>query len=376
MEFSYSDEQRAIQELARQIIGDLSTAERLLELRRDPNAIDRELWKQLSEANLLGIALPEELGGTGFGILELCILLEEQGRTLAPLPLLPTLVYGALPISEFGSEEQRKRFLPGVASGDVILSAALGELGSSEPRRPRTVATPDDQGWKLEGEKISVPYAHLAERILVPAQTGGGAVGVFLLSPEVAGVELERQETTNHEPQFILRLRGARVPSEDVLGSPEGGEPILDWLIQRALVALCATQVGVTEAALHQTAEYTRTRKQFGRPIGSFQGVSMRAADAYIDIQAMRSTLWQAAWRLSEGMRADREVLAAKWWAAMGGHRVVHTVLHLHGGTGADVEYPIHRYFLWAKQIELTLGGGGRQLANLGALLAREGAES
>jgi alkylation response protein AidB-like acyl-CoA dehydrogenase len=154
-----------------------------------------------------------------------------------------------------------------------------------------------------------------------------------------------------------------------VLADPARGAEIVEWIMDRALVGLCAIQLGVAEEALRRTAEYTRTRKQFGRPIASFQGVALRAADAYIDLEAMRSTLLQAAWRVAEDLPARPEVAAAKWWACRGGQRVVHTAQHLHGGIGADIDYPIHRFFLWSKQLDVTLGGATRQLARLGAML-------
>src|SRR5207249_2215921 len=149
----------------------------------------------------------------------------------------------------------------------------------------------------------------------------------------------------------------------------DGGPAAVEWLRDRALTAIAAIQVGVAAEAMRMAAAYTSERKQFGRPLATFQGVALRAADAYIDVQAMQATLWQAAWRLNAGLDASREVAVAKWWAAEGGHRVVHAAQHLHGGMGADIDYPIHRYFLWGKQLEVMLGGGSQQLARLGALL-------
>ena len=150
------------------------------------------------------------------------------------------------------------------------------------------------------------------------------------------------------------------------------GEDILDWLEQRANVGHCALQVGVTEAAMRRTAEYISERKQFGVPLGSFQALAMRMADSYIDVEAIRTTYWLAMWRLSEGLDARAEVRAAKWWACDAAHRVVCTAQHLHGGMGADVEYPIHRFFLMAKQISYSLGNASNQLEKLGKLLAED----
>jgi len=368
MDFSLSDEQRAIQELARRIFQDQVTHKRLLEIEAGSELIDRELWRHLATADVLGAALPERFGGSNLGLFELCLVLEEAGRRVAPVPLLPVLVLAALPIAAFGSDEQQTHYLPRLVAGETLLTAALVEAASSDPARPRTTAQRDGSKWRLDGEKLCVPIGQLAERILVPARIGDG-VGVFLLDPGAPGVRCEAQRATNREPQARLTLSGALVADADMVGDPERGAAIVRWIEERAALGLCALQLGIAEQAVRLTAEYTSSRKQFGRPIGSFQGVALRAADAYVDVEAMRSAFWEAAWRLTEGLPATGEIAAAKWWACTAGHRVVHTAQHLHGGIGADVEYPIHRYFLWAKQVELTLGGASRQLAGLGAQL-------
>lgn len=175
---------------------------------------------------------------------------------------------------------------------------------------------------------------------------------------------LERQEMTNREVDFLVTLDGARGDRLD------GGSDALAWLVRRATVGLCAMQVGVTERALRMTAEYTSAREQFGRPLSAFQAVSQRAADAYVDVEAIRLTTLAAAWRLAQAMGADESIAVAKFWAAEAGQRVVHAAQHLHGGVGVDVSYPLHRSFLWAKQLELSLGGGTEQLLRLGTMIA------
>ena len=370
MDFSLSEEQEAIRDLAARIFEDQATVERVKEVEGGADRFDRVLWSELAKANLLGIALPEDVGGSGFGIIELCLLLEQQGRRVAPVPLLPTLVLGALSIAAHGTDEQRAAWLPDVVAGEVVLTAALAEPGAVDPTRPRATATRDGTGWRLDGTKLSVPAAHIAARVLVPAQTDGG-VELFLVDPAGPGVEQQRLETTDREVQCHLVLSGA--PGE-LLGSPgdgeRTGERTVGRLLDRALVGLCALQVGVAEEALRITAAYTSTRHQFGKPLSTFQGVALKAGDAYIDTEAMRATMWQAAWRLAEGLDATTEVMVAKWWAAEGGQRVVHITQHLHGGIGADIDYPVHRYFLWGKQIEVTLGGATQQLARLGGAIA------
>jgi alkylation response protein AidB-like acyl-CoA dehydrogenase len=372
VDFLFSDEQEAVRGLAAQIFADHATHERIKELEASGEWYDRALWSELARANLTALALPEEAGGGGCSLFEACLVLEEMGRALAPVPLLPTLLLGGLPVAEFGRTAQRERWLGCVTQGEGVLTAALHEEGAADAAQPRVRATRDGDGWRLDGEKICVPAARLAEVILVPARTGEDAVGVFLLEPDTAGVELERQVTTNREPQSRLLLSGARVAGDALLGAPNGGAAIVDWIVERATVGLCAVQLGVAEEALRRTAEYAVQRKQFGRPIASFQGVHLRAADAFIDVDAMRATLWLAAWRLAEGLPAAVEVASAKWWACLGGQRVVHAAQHLHGGIGSDVDYPIHRFMLWSKQLEVTLGGAHQQLAKLGRLLVSE----
>jgi alkylation response protein AidB-like acyl-CoA dehydrogenase len=376
MNFSLSEEQEAIRELARQIFGDSCKHATLAGLERDASGdgIHHALWGALAEANLLGVAIGEADGGSGFGFSALCVLLEEAGRAVAPIPLVPTLAVAAAAIGRFGSAAQRERWLPGVVAGKIMLSAALQETGPFEPSHPQTRARARGEGWVLEGEKVCVPCAPQAARILVPAATDEGRVGVFLVDPKAPGVGLEAGIANNHERQFQLTLSGAEISPEDCLGDPDSDEEIIPWVVDRAQTALAALQFGVCQAALAQTAEYTTDRKQFGRPIGTFQAVTMRIADAFIDLECMKSTLWQAAWRLEEGLPAAADSATAKWWACRGGSRVAHTAMHLHGGIGADIDYPIHRYLLWAQQIGLTLGGAGEQLARIGGAYADNGA--
>ncbi len=376
MDFSFTEEQEAVRDLAREIFSDHADPERIRACEASVEGIDRELWDALAKANLLGLAVSEAHGGSGMGLSEAALLLTEQGRSVAQAPLLAHIVMAGMPIAEFGSDAQRERYLPRMATGEVILTAALNEYAAVDPARPGVRAKPDGDDWLLEGEKICVPVGHLSERILVPARTGDDTIGVFLLDPSAEGVTIERQEVTNHEAQVQLVLAGARIDGGDVLGDPRDGEAIVRCIEERTAIGLCAIQLGVAEEALRRTAEYTGIRKQFGKALGSFQAVSLRAADAYIDLEAMRATLWQALWRLDEGLPAGIEVGVAKWWACRGGQRVVHTAQHLHGGIGADIDYPIHRFFLWAKQLDLSLGGASAELAKLGALVSRASADA
>jgi len=375
MDFGFSDEQLAVSEAATGLFSGLVDPERIGTIEKSDDRIDRALWQALADADLLGLAVPESEGGAGQGLMELCLLLEAQGNAVAPVPLWATLVLGALPIAHFGSDEQRSRWLPGVVSGDVILTAALTGTAASPTCSPGVRATAAGGGWVLEGTELAVPQAHLAARIVVPARATAGGVLLALVDPQAAGVSLERTVTTNREVHPHLHLAGVTVGAQDILVGPDMGRATLDFLVVAATIALCALQVGVCEAALTQTAAYLNGRHQFGRPLSTFQGAMLRAADAAIDIEAMRVTWQNAAWRFDTGRDAADAARVAKWQAAERGQRTVHATQHLHGGVGADITYPIHRYFLWGKQIELLLGGPSAQLARLGAEIAEQALE-
>ena len=372
MDFALTDEQVAIRDLAAQILTDQLPPERLREIEEtDDDWFARDVWAELAKADLLGLCLPEAHGGGGYGDVELALLLEQAGRATAPLPLHATLALGALPVARFGTEAQQADLLPRVIEGSLVLTAALSEGGVGlPPEVPTTTAERDGDGWRLTGTKHLVSAAHLAGRILVPARTGEGTSTVFLVDPDQTSITSTRNRSMNHEPLSTLTFEGACVAGDAVLGDVDGGAEVVAWITERAIVGLCALQAGVCEAALRLTATYTSERKQFDTPIATFQAVAHRAADAYIDTEAIRLTTHQAAWSLGEGLPAAEEVAIAKFWAAEGAERVVHAAQHLHGGIGVDLDYPVHRTFRWAKHLEMALGGGTVHLGRLGALLA------
>lgn len=367
MDFSLTEEQQAVVEAAAKLFEGHLTDERRNEV--EGEGIDRDLWTALAGSNLLGLAVSEGDGGSGFGFGEIAMLLEEAGRSAAPVPLWACLVLGAMPIEEFGSEDQKRKLLGPLVAGDLILTAALVEPGS-DPGHPITTARRDGDRWVIDGSKTCVPAGTVADLILVPADTGGGSVGVFLVDRSAPGLTITSLATTTGIPEARLDLDG--VTAAGVLGEADGGRAILEWLLPRATTGLCALMAGTCEAALRLTAAYAVERKQFDRAIATFQAVGQRAADAYVDTEAIRLTARQAAWRLSVGWPADEQVAIAKFWAADGGQRVVHAAQHIHGGLGVDRSYPLHRYFLAAKQLELTLGGATANLLRLGALMADE----
>lgn len=377
MDFTLTDEQEAIRDLAARILTEQLPPERLRTLEQSGSWFADDVWQELAKAGLIGICLPEADGGGGFGLLEACLIAEQVGRTVAPVPYLSAVVSAGLPLARFGSVEQRGRYLPGLIDGSATLTAALHEPGDViVPAVPTTQATPVGDGWRLHGEKVVVVGADRAAAILVPARTAETTAAVFLVDPRAAGVTLVAEEAVSGEPQWTVRLDGVEVGPDAVLGGAQQGAEIVAWTTDRLAAAMCAAQTGVCEEALAITARYVSTREQFGSKLGTFQAVGQRVADAYIDTEGIRLTALQAIWRLDAGHDAGDELMVAKYWAAEAAQRVVHAAQHLHGGIGVDLDYPIHRYFRWAKVLELQLGGASPSLLRLGASLVAQPASA
>lgn len=370
MDFNESESQAELAALVRDITSGQVTEERLRAAEAGGDRFDPALWARLAQAGVLAAALPEPLGGAGLGLLEQCSVLIELGAAVAPAPYLASIVLGAGALARFGTPDQQRQWAEPAGRGELILTAALAEEDGDDPAAPSATAEPAAGGWLLSGVKTTVPAAPLAGLMLVPAATPHG-VTVFLVSPADDGVTVRRQELTSGDSAGQVTLDGVRLGPDRVLGGPAAG--VASWLVAAGTVGLCATAAGVTGRALELTAEYARTRVQFGKPVGGFQAVAQRLADAYIDTEAIRLTMWQAAWRLSAGLPCGTEVATAKFWAADGGHRVAHTAVHVHGGVGIDLSYPLHRYFTAAKHCEFMLGGASAQLHRLGAALAAAG---
>lgn len=365
MDFTLDEDLAAVRDLAREIFSDRATPERLRAVETGETRIDEPLWRSLADAGLLGIAVPEDDGGAGLGLGALCVLLEEQGRTVAPVPVWPNAI-AALAVAAHGTPEQRAALLPGAVDGTARLTVALEEFGPGEPAAPGCTAKADGDEWRLTGTKAVVPSPFGAAGVLVSAATEHGT-GLFVVDPDADGVAWSAADTTTHDRSGHLELDGA---SAHALGTPRSG--VLDTVLRQTAVALAAVQLGVTEGALAHAARYMREREQFGRPLGSFQAVQHQLADCYIQIDALRVTLWQAVADVDDATpAAETAVLVAAWWAREGGLDVVHRVQHVHGGIGVDVDYPVHRHFLWGKQLAGTLGGPSAVLARMGTLLAQ-----
>jgi alkylation response protein AidB-like acyl-CoA dehydrogenase len=323
-------DQKSLVDLADQILRARTTNDRLAEIETTESRIDGRLWAELAAAGLVGIAVPEEYGGAGLGLAEICLLLEQHGRRLALLPLWETAI-AALVVARFGTDEQRLSWLPGVAAGTTRLTLVADLGGGDSP----------------------VPSGMAAEAAVVVSDDA-----VSLVSLD--GVPRTPVETTTHALAADLDLAttaGQRLAAD------------ADWVRDVARVGLAAGQLGNTDEGVREAASYLSSREQFGRPLATFQAVSQQLGDAYCDVQAMRATLWQAVWALEQGRPARREVDVATWWACDAGLRVQTVVQHLHGGMGADTTYPVHRRLLWALRTDALLGGASRQLARLGPAL-------
>jgi len=388
MDFDLSDEQTEIRDLAARIFGDLAdhAQQRTVETAAgeherqgaaghgdsaedsDPR-FDRRLWSALADAGLLGLAVPEEHGGAGLGFLEQCVVIGEVGKAAAPVPLTSATVLGILPLVRFGSDELRKTWLGRAASGDVVLTAALGSpLG--DPLDPPATAVASGDSWQLRGTLAEVPTGMAADAVVVAARAQQGT-GLFLLDPHAAGVTRSRQQATDGRVEAEITLDGTPVAADAVLVAPgPAGDAAHLWCTERAQAAMCVEIAGACRAALDLTAKYTSERVQFGKAVATFQAVGQRAADAYIDTEAVRLTAWQAVWRLDNELPASVETAVAKFWADDGAQRVVHAAQHLHGGVGVDRDYPLHRYYLLVKHLAPTLGGTTLSLLRLGGILA------
>ncbi|MDQ0380039.1 acyl-CoA dehydrogenase family protein [Amycolatopsis thermophila] len=349
MDFALSEDVTELAALVRRILAEKATPSP-----HGEGGFDRAAWGELARAGVIDAALPSPVGGGGLGVLGRCAVLTEIGRAVAEVPYLPTVV-AATAVAGSGDGRLIEKWLVPAVRGQAVLALVLPDAGAP----CGFTAEPDGSaGWRVSGAQTAVPFASFADALLVPAHTSEGTA-VFALDAERA--EIESQSVIDHADAGLVELSGVpatRVPVSDV------------WLREHATVGLCAQQLGVLEAALHRTAEYARQRQQFGHAIGAFQAVRHRLADAYVDVEAVRLTVWQAAWRLSAELPASAEVATAKYWAAEAGHRVAHSAVHLHGGVGIDTDHSLHRYFVAAKRLEFTLGGATAQLRVLGDLLA------
>jgi alkylation response protein AidB-like acyl-CoA dehydrogenase len=364
MDFKTTEAADDLGGLVRTITDSVCTPEHQRELDGLEQRFDRDLWGKLIEADVLSTAASESLGGGGFGVLEQVAVLVALGRQMAAVPYLESAVLGAGVLAKFGSQTLQQEWATPAINGSKIIAVALdGEMGEGPVQAPTLGMS--GSGYKLTGSRTQIAYGPVADAFLVPAETDSGTK-VFLVAAGDSGATVSALDTTGHGSVGHLELQGVEVDGDRVVGSDD----VAAWLTTHGTLGRSAFQLGVLERALELTSQYAREREQFDRPIGSFQAVSARLADGYIDVKGLRLTLTQAAWRLSEDLPADLEVGTAAFWAADAGHRVAHTAVHVHGGVGIDLDHPVHRYFLAAKQTEFGVGSATGQLLRIGRELA------
>ncbi|MFF3373593.1 acyl-CoA dehydrogenase family protein [Streptomyces sp. NPDC002680] len=372
MDFRFSEEQQAAVEAALAVFSGVapdSVPSPSLVAGAVADDFDRALWEKLAGADLLSLLLDEEFGGAGLDAIALCLVLRESAKVLARVPLLESCAATAA-VQAYGDEELRGEILRRAGTGELVLTVAAHGRTGHDPAELAVTAGRDGDLWVLDGTQTAVPWAHNADFVLVPARTSADRTVLALVPRVHEGVALGEQTSTAGERLGELRLESVRLPGRYVLDA-EGGWP---WLRDLLTVGTCALALGLGTAVLGMTSDYTGKREQFGHPLATFQAVAVQAADRYIDLRAMEVTLWQAAWRISTGaegaLPVSGDVAVAKIWASEGVRRVVQTAQHLHGGFGADTDYPLHRFHAWAKYLELSLGPAAAHEEALGDLLA------
>ncbi|WP_406125474.1 acyl-CoA/acyl-ACP dehydrogenase [Streptomyces canus] len=375
MDFTFSEEQQAAAEAARGVFADVApdaVPSPALTTGAVADEFDRALWARLADADLLSLLSAEEYGGAGLDAVALCLVLRESAKVLARVPLLESSAAMAA-VQTYGGPELRAELLERAGRGEVVLTvAASGRTGHDPAELAVTARQEEGEGadWILDGVQTAVPWAYDADYVVVPAHTAADRTVLALVPRAHDGVALGEQFSTSGERLGELRLESARIAARDVIDV----EGAWEWLRDLLTTGTCALALGLGERVLRMSSEYTSKREQFGFPVATFQAVAVQAADRYIDLRAMEVTLWQAAWRIGAGagdtLPVAGDVAVAKIWASEGVRRVVQTAQHLHGGFGADVDYPLHRYHAWAKHLELSLGPAAAHEEALGDLLA------
>ena len=377
MDFTFSEEQQAAAEAARGVFADVApdaVPSPALTTGAVADEFDRALWARLAEADLLSLLVAEEYGGAGLDAVALCLVLRESAKVLARVPLLENSAALAA-VQAYGGQELRADLLERAGRGELVLTVAASGRTGHDPAELAVTARQvegagEGAGWVLDGVQTAVPWVYDADFVVVPAHTAADRTVLALVPRDHDGVALGEQFSTSGERLGELRLDSVRIGARDVIEA----EGAWEWLRDLLTTGTCALALGLGERVLRMSSEYTSGREQFGYPVATFQAVAVQAADRYIDLRAMEVTLWQAAWRIASGARGTLpvagDVAVAKIWASEGVRRVVQTAQHLHGGFGADVDYPLHRYHAWAKHLELSLGPAAAHEEALGDLLA------
>jgi len=361
MDFSFNEEQEMFRDMARKFFEGECDKSVIRELAKSGTGHSPELWKKMAELFWTGIIIPEEYGGAGLGLMEAAIMFEENGRAAFDSPLFCTLM-GTLAMIEGGTEEQKKEFLPKVASGELILTIVAEELGVSYAPRFITVpAASGADGYVIRGTKQFVSYANVADCMLVVTRTKGSpgdeeGITIFMVDPKSSGITLTELDTIAPDRQFQVDFDNVTVSHDNILGDLHHGLDLLKIVYEKGAALICADMLGGAEFQLQATADYTKEREQFNRPLGTFQAVQHQLADMFTDVEGSRWTTYQAVSRLSREMSAAKEVAIAKAFTSSACQRAGATAHQLHGGMGVDLDNDLHFYFERAKAMELKFG--------------------
>ena len=356
MDLEFSEEQQALREMVRGVVGEHAPLEVVRKLEDDPKGFPPALWKQLAELGVLGVLVPEEYGGAGQSLLEAAIVYEELGRGLAPSPHLPSSVVGGGILLEAGSEEQKRHWLPKLCDGSALLTPAwlepergMGALGVALPARR------DGGAYRLSGVKWHVPFASAATRLLVLARSGSGErdIDLLLVDPNAPGVKLTQQRTIGGETQYQVEFGDLLVPERARIGASGSGWASFERVMHDAIVLVAAQAIGGAARALEITVEYAKLRKQFDKPLGAFQAISHYLADGATLVDGGRTLVYEAAWARSVGKDLSRLAPMAKLFACQAYRDVTAMCQQVWGGVGFTIEYDIQLYFRRAKQLQL-----------------------
>ena len=371
MDLGFSEVQQMLRSSAQEFLSRECPLTLVREMEADPRGYTDGLWRQLVSLGWTGLVMPERYGGTGGSFLDISVLLEEMGRALAPGPFFSTVVLGGLTVLDAGTEAQKDDLLPRIISGELTMTLALTEPSATyEPWGIETAAVRQGDDYALSGVKLFVPDAHVAGLLVVAARTSAEldparGVTLFLVPAGSPGLALTSLNTISSDRQSEVTLDQVRVPVSAVLGRVGGGWPVVRRALQRAVAGKCMEMAGGAGAVLNMTVEYVKQRAQFGRPVGSFQAVQHHCANMATDVEGSRNIAYQAAWRVSEGLPAEREVSMAKAWVSEAYQRVCATAHQCHGAIGFTEEHDLQLYTRRAKVLELTYGGANfhRELA-------------
>jgi alkylation response protein AidB-like acyl-CoA dehydrogenase len=364
VDLGLSEEQEMLKNFARDFLEKECPEQYVRQMEEDERGYSPEVWRKMAEQGWQGLIIPEQYGGTGLSFLDLIVLIEEFGRALVPGPFIPTIVGGAIPILDAGSEEQKQRYLPRIAAGELIMTLALTEpSGSYEPEGIATTARREGDQFALNGTKLFIQDAHVADTMVVvarePGSTGANGISLFLVDRETPGVAVQTLKTIASDKQCEVKLDNVRVPAANLLGEQGRGWETIERVLLKATVIECAYLVGLAQMDFEISVNYAKERVQFGRPIGSFQAIQHKAADMVTDVDGARFIMYRAAWAVDQGEPdAALQVHMAKAWCSDATRRVVAQGQQIHGGIGFTKDYKIQLYFRRQKRSELLWGDG------------------